>query len=191
MTEMEIQALERNHKEYVSKDKMAQICKISKRTCLYLLESGAVPCVDTKRKTHRFYIHISEVKAFLRDREIDPQKYRAPEGYYRKKRDPRVAPYYKMTEEDLQRMRSFYEDLLKDQPEVLTIEDVCAFTEYSYNMVRFWCYKKKVECFLVSQKYYIPKEYLIDFFLTPYFINKAEKNDWHREMMAEFFHPKE
>lgn len=43
---------------------------ISKATALYLLQSGAIPCKDTGKKTRRYAIKTDDVIEYLRQREI-------------------------------------------------------------------------------------------------------------------------
>lgn len=57
---------------YMTKDQMYRICHISKKTCLFLLESGLVPCLDSGKKTRRFKIKTTDVIHYLEDRDIHP-----------------------------------------------------------------------------------------------------------------------
>ena len=66
----------------ITKDQFYRICHISKRHAKYLLDSGLVKCVDSGKKTRKYKIEIKDVLAYLIDRELDPEKYRAPAGYY-------------------------------------------------------------------------------------------------------------
>ncbi len=68
---------------YMTKDQMYRICHISKKTCLFLLESGLVPCLDSGKKTRRFKIKTTDVIHYLEDRDIHPEYYKPPEGYYK------------------------------------------------------------------------------------------------------------
>ena len=66
----------------ITKDQFYRICHISKRHAKYLLDSGLVKCVDSGKKTRKYKIEMKDVLAYLIDRELDPEKYRAPAGYY-------------------------------------------------------------------------------------------------------------
>lgn len=50
---------------YMTKDQMYRICHISKKTCLFLLESGLVPCLDSGKKTRRFKIKTTDVIQYI------------------------------------------------------------------------------------------------------------------------------
>ena len=71
-----------SYPEYITKEQMYQICHISKRTCLYLLESGIVPCFDSGKKTRRYKIKTADVVEYLRRRQLSPSLFQAPSGYY-------------------------------------------------------------------------------------------------------------
>lgn len=60
-------------------------------------------------------------------------------------------------------MRQYYERLLKNNPDVMSVEQVAQFTGYNKNSVSRWCGKKELKCFYIKQRYQIPKEYLLDF----------------------------
>ena len=65
--------------EYITKDQMYRICHISKKTCLFLLESGLVPNIDSGKKTRRFKIKTEDVIDYLKSRDDYPELYKAPD----------------------------------------------------------------------------------------------------------------
>ena len=79
--------------EYITKEQMYRICHISKKTCLFLLESGLVPSVDSGKKTRRFKIKTADVIQYLRERDDYPELYKAPDGFY-KSTDCKKAPTF-------------------------------------------------------------------------------------------------
>lgn len=168
--------------EYITKEQMYRICHISKKTCLFLLESGLVPSVDSGKKTRRFKIKTTDVVQYLRERDDYPELYKAPDGFY-KSTDYKKAPSFDevFTKGDLVTMRKYYEELLINQSDVMTIEQVAEFTGYCKTSVRAWCNKQEVKCFLIRQRFQIPKEYLLDFLVSKYFIGIAVKSPKHRQ----------
>ena len=174
-----------SYPEYITKDQMYRICHISKRTCLFLLESGIVPNIDSGKKTRRFKIRTADVVEYLQQRGGSPSLYRAPNGYYAKKK---VSFDEVFTTEDLNNMRHFYENLLFDYPDVLTTVDVADFTGYNKNSVGGWCSKGHLKSFLVRQKFRIPKEYLLDFLISEQFISiavQSSKHKWFNEQIRQ------
>lgn len=77
-------------------------------------------------------------------------------------------------------MRQYYERLLKNNPDVMSVEQVAQFTGYNKNSVSRWCGKKELKCFYIKQRYQIPKEYLLDFLVSRYFIGIAVKSVKHQ-----------
>lgn len=50
ITEKYYNEILQQYPEYITKDQMYRICHISKKTCLFLLESGLVPNIDSGKK---------------------------------------------------------------------------------------------------------------------------------------------
>lgn len=157
---------------------MYRICHISKNTCLFLLESGLVPSIDNSKKTRRFKIKTSDIVRYLQERDDYPELYKAPDDFYKKAGCKKDAVF---TKSDLVTMRIYYEELLIGYPDVMTIEQVAEFTGYCKTSVRAWCSKQEVKCFLIRQRFQIPKEYLLDFLVCKYFIGIAVKSSKHRK----------
>lgn len=167
---------------YMTKDQMYRICHISKKTCLFLLESGLVPCLDSGKKTRRFKIKTADVIHYLTDRELHPEYYKPPEGYYKQ---PHIPQPRVLSEHDLLKMRQSYEKELALWPDVMTIKQVSAFTGYGKTSVERWCNKQYLKNFYIKRRYYIPKEYLIDFLVSWNFIGIVVKSENHKEMLKQ------
>ena len=166
-----------SYPEYITKDQMYRICQISKRTCLFLLESGLVPNIDSGKRTRRFKIKTTDVVAYLQQREHSPSLFRPPNGYYSKKQ---VSSSQAFSSTDIDNMRSFYSQLLQRYPDVMMVADVASFTGYHRNSVVIWCSKGYLKSYLVRQKYLIPKEYLLDFLQSDHFISIAVQSNKHK-----------
>ena len=82
-TEKKFDAIRKSYPETISKDQFYRIAHISKATALHLLQNGLVPCRDTGKKTRRYTIRTEDVITYLIDREIRPEKYAAPDHWYR------------------------------------------------------------------------------------------------------------
>ena len=164
---------------YMTKDQMYRICHISKKTCLFLLESGLVPCLDSGKKTRRFKIETSAVIRFMEDRDKRPELYKPPEGFYQKKTSELDRP---LTEADLLIMRQFFEDTLRHFPDVLTTKQVSMFTGYEESSVANWCSKQQLKSLYIKRRFHIPKEYLVDFLVSWHFIGISRKSETHRKI---------
>jgi hypothetical protein len=167
--------------EYISKEQMYRICHISKKTCLFLLESGLVPSVDQGTQTHRFQIKTTDVIQYLKDRDDYPELFKAPDGFYKGTGCKKAASFDEVfTAYDLNRMRLFYKRLLHEQPDVMTIEQVAQFTGYCKNSVGRWCSKQQLKNFFIRRRFQIPKEYLLDFLTSKYFVGISVKSEEHK-----------
>ena len=182
ITEKYCREILEQYPEYITKDQMYRICHISKKTCLFLLESRLVPNIDSGKKTRRFKIKTTDVIQYLHDRDDYPELYKAPDGFY-KGNGCRKAPSFDevFVKDDLTRMRQFYEALLQNYPDVLSVRQVAQFTGYGESSVAKWCGKQELKSFLIRQKFQIPKEYLLDFLVSRYFIGIAVKSEKHKK----------
>lgn len=75
--EAHFKEIKKQYPKTMSKDQLYRVAHISKATALYLLQSGAIPCKDTGKKTRRYTIKTDDVIEYLRQREICPEKYKA------------------------------------------------------------------------------------------------------------------
>lgn len=182
ITERYCKDILQQYPEYITKDQMYRICHISKKTCLFLLESGLVPNIDSGKQTRRFKIKTTDVIQYLKDRDDYPELYKAPDSFY-KGNGCKKAPSFDevFTHDDLIRMRQFYEKLLEKSPDVMTVEQIAKFTGYCKNSVSRWCSKEQLKSFFIRQRFQIPKEYLLDFLVSKYFIGIAVKSATHQE----------
>ena len=127
MTNEEIRKLQRQYPTYITKEQMYRICHIRKRTCLFLLESGLVPCQDSHKKTRRFKIRFDDVIQYIQCRETYPDRYLPPAGYYKnnygkthiEKPCMRIRTR-DLSEEECVIIRRYYEKCLEEQPDVMT-----------------------------------------------------------------------
>lgn len=169
--------------QYMSKEQMHKECRISKKTCLFLLESGLVPCIDSGKKTHRFLIETTEVIHYLRNRDLQPELYKAPDGFYKMRTKPYKQKIERpLTEGDLPFVRQFYEESLEHYPDVLFIKQISKFTGYGQTSVVDWCSKRQLKSFLIKARYCVPKEYLVVFLLSRHYIGISVKSRVHKTM---------
>ena len=162
ITKEECNQILREYPEYISKDQMFRLCHISKKTCLHLLQSGLVPCIDSGKKTRRYKIRTADVILYLKRRERNPQKYRPKAGYYGSSQGRRKKPAI-ITLEEKQKARELFESKLEEYPDVLTTSQVSALLDRHQSLVIRWCREEKLRSFSIRGKYRIPKEYLREF----------------------------
>ena len=68
-----------NVPDYITKEQLCKLCHISKRTALFLLRGGRIPCtLDMTKKTHSYKIKKEDAMEYLAQREQFPERYKAP-----------------------------------------------------------------------------------------------------------------
>ena len=169
-------------KEYptvATKDQFYRICCISKKTAKHLLDNGLVPCIDSGKKTRKYKIKMTYVIQYIEERDIAPEKFSAPIGWYKKdyKNEENIPKTKSLTDREKQKLRATYIRKMKGYPDVLTIKDVASITGYNRNSVSKWCTKKLLHSFDMGNQYLIPKVYLLDFMLIPHFRGIKEDPD--------------
>lgn len=153
ITEKYCNEILQQYPEYITKDQMYRICHISKKTCLFLLESGLVPNIDSGKKTRRFKIKTVDVIQYLKDRDDYPELFKAPDGFYKGKGGDKKAPSFDevFTQEDLIRIQ-IAQDTTKTKSSMRTLPLVPVFKEKllklkeqqeEYKRVCGRCYNKK------------------------------------------------
>jgi len=159
----------------MSKDKFFRICHISKRHAKYLLDSGLVPCVDSGKKTRKYTIRTQDVLTYLTDREQNPEKYRAPEGYYignsgkgRNRRRGKLASAtqtvkFSFTDEEQTALYKEWEKQAEGYQDLLTVAEVCKLTGYTSKTVLSWCSRKGLVSFRIHGQYLAPKLSLLEY----------------------------
>ena len=131
----------------ITKDQFYRICHISKRHAKYLLDSGLVKCVDSGKKTRKYKIEIKDVLAYLIDRELDPEKYRAPAGYYignsgklkrhiRRGQAPESVVIFHFTDQEKPGLLAAWEAAAADYKDLMTTAEVCELTGYGAQIGR-------------------------------------------------------
>lgn len=178
----------KKYPEIMNKEQMRIACHISKRTALYLLQFNLIPHTCTGKKTRCYSIKKSDVIAFMNDREVNPEKYIAPENWYKygsvdvKAYKIRIQPQF---DADIKKCRRFYESKLSSQPDVIDVGAVVSFTGYNRRTVSQWIRLGKLRALVLPQKYMIPKCYLIDWLCSDEYNSTNRKTREHVDMLWE------
>ena len=128
--------------EYITKEQLYQICRISKKSAQNLLERGEIPCIDSGRKTHRFLIATVDVVDYLQRRDN--------------------APRPAADETAIEKIRA----ALALYPDVLSVAQVSELTRRRSSTVTKWCRLNYVESFNAGGKNHIPKDSLMTFLIS-------------------------
>lgn len=86
----------------------------------------------------------------------------------------------------IQVMRNFYADLYRDYPDVMTSFEIQQLVGYVRSAILRWLKDGKIKSFKCAEHYKIPKAYLIDFVVSPYYQQIGLKSKKHRLDMERF-----
>ena len=145
--------------EFITKEQLYPLCKVSKKTAQHYLENGIIPCVNSGKKTRKYTIRTADVVAFLKSRDEDSYACLAPAGWYKREATehrPRIHSALMQ-----KKLRAALETILGNYPDVMTSAQVTEVTGYHHETVVRWCRKKKIECFCIRKTYWVPKVSLV------------------------------
>lgn len=109
----------------MSKDQFYKVAHISKATALFLLQTGLVPCKDSKKKTRRYTIKTKDVISYMQERIVSPEKFRAADGWYLtrsgygKSKDTGKDKLMSLTPEQCELLRQYFENELTDYNDLI------------------------------------------------------------------------
>lgn len=192
----ELAEIEEIRKEYpvtMNKDQFYQIAHISKKTALYLLSTGIIPCRDSGKKTRKYTIYTEDVIKYLIDRDIHPSRYTASEGWYcgkPGKYKPKQSSRATLMELDgnaLDRFKAYLTEEFAEADDLLTIPQVSELTGYSTTSLFRWCREKGIKHFHIRGKVLVPMIILIDFLTSEEAHKTSRKSMIHFLLIQGFF----
>lgn len=148
--------------EYISKEQFCKECHVGKKTALWLIQSGLLPAINTMRKTDRYLISRSDVARYLRNRELEPGKYR-----YVKRKCLKHQSVIDVSEGTADRLYQALIEIWASIPDVLRCREVQTLLGYNEKVITRWRKELGLKYIKVSQTIYYPKKYLIEFLLSP------------------------
>lgn len=162
--------------EFVTKDQFYRICHISKKTALYYLDNGVIPCIDSGKKTRRYKIAIKDIIFFLQDRDENPEKYYLPNHFnnpflpseirqYKAKPRPDTYKYvYKLKGiKEVKDYQKYLEQQFADYPDMMTSVQIQQVTGHSISTIVSWCKSGKVRYIRHHNTYLIQKKSVITY----------------------------
>ncbi|WP_041225751.1 MULTISPECIES: hypothetical protein [unclassified Dehalobacter] len=161
---------------FVTKDQFYRICHISKKTALYYLENGVIPCIDSGKKTRRYKIALKDIIFFLQDRDENPTKYHLPNHFnnpflpseirqYKTKPRPDTYKYvYKLKGiKEVKDYQKYLEQQFKDYPDMMTNLQIQQVTGHSISTIVSWCKSGKVRYLMHHNAYLLQKNSVITY----------------------------
>lgn len=169
---------------YVSKEQLYVICRISKRSAKYLLDNGIIPCVDTGKKTRRYRVALKDIIAYLKKRDNTGNTqipYGMTSSKSRKAKGPKTSYAQAILLGEEAEVRSYFEYIFAEFPDVLNTYDVTEMTGLSLNTVQRLIKSGTIHSLNVDRHHMVPKMYILDFVTSPKFLNiKSNSRDFQR-----------
>ena len=176
LTKKERESILSEFPEKMSKEQFYKLCHISKNHARALLTSGTVPCRVNQRATHKYEIATLDVIAYL---ESLPRVRRKRGGVPQKPKQPR--PPLVMVPQDLgYQLRAVCEATLEPFPDVMDPRQISQAIGYADTTIVKWCGEGRIRSFQIRNIYMVPKPWLIDFLLTPHFLNQTVFSLWYQ-----------
>lgn len=175
--------------EIMNKEQFRIVCHISKRTALYYLQSGLIKAENTGKKTHMWNIRKKDLISFVREYSDNPEDYLPPENWYvygKPSFNPQGYVHFFEDEKWAARSRAYYSNLLQNEKDLLNVKDIARITEYRENVVMYWIHKDKLHVHhAYGNRYLIPKEYLLNFLCSEYYMRYKHKPQKHKADMCQ------
>jgi len=180
------ESLKLQYPEYVSLNQLYKICKIAKRTALYLVKNKIIPCVENKENnTWRYKISIDDVITYLRKREqignMIPKG--AIKNKYAKKEKPTLPAILTNSKKIV---KSYFVDIFKFQPDVLDTLTVSTMTGLKKQAIRNFIRDGFLKALLYNNVYIIPKEFLIEFVLSEKYLTFRCYSEDYKKIITDF-----
>lgn len=175
--------LRKKYPAVITKNQLYQICHISKKKALWLLENKIIPCEDSGKKTRRFKIRLDDVIIFLQclDRgELDDV---IPHDIFSNgSTSVRTAQIYSNSAELCDNILSIW----STAPDMLTskqAEELCGYTNTTLNR---WIQSGMIKSYTVRNIHFIPKESLAQYLASQEGQNIVRKTALHLQLLENF-----
>ena len=150
--------------DYVTQKQLSEICGICLKTAHTWEHSGKIPyqiIYDGSIRQHA--IRLTDILSYL---------------YTEGLREPDHL--------SADALRTFYEKEFSYLPDLLLPQDICEITGFSDNTVCRWIGSGKLKVLHAGRKFAIPKEFFLNFLISPSFRNIRQKTEIQKALMKKF-----
>jgi excisionase family DNA binding protein len=185
-------ALKTQYPKYISLDQLYRICKISKRSALYLIEHKIIPAIDTGKITWRYKIAIADVITYLNIR--DKSGSMIPPGAVSSRKKERTGGRIStrksfsqiVTQGQEQEIAEYFSFIYAEYDEVLSTNDVAEMTGLNKSTILKLLQNGYIKSLADTAAYRIPKQYLLEFVVTRRFIEAQTKSETFKKILGGF-----
>lgn len=83
-------------------------------------------------------------------------------------------------------MRTFYDKHLSPYPDLLSVKDIQQITGFSSSAIVRWISTGILKAFQPGKQYIVPKDFMLDFLISPYYRSIRRKAPAQKELMDTF-----
>jgi len=191
MKQKHYESLKKQYPEFISLDQLHRVCRISKRSAQYLVEHQIIPAIDTGKQTWRYKIALDDVITYLRNREQVGSMIPCGAATSRKPKHVRIASNRKSFAQMVasgqeSEIAEYFKFIYDAYDEVLTTYDIIEMIGFEKSTVLKLLKAGAIKSITSRPKYLIPKPYLLDFVVTPRFIEYRTNSEHFRKILGGF-----
>lgn len=98
----------------------------------------------------------------------------------------RKKPDHPYNESALKAMRVFYKEMLTEYPDIFEVSDIINFTGFSKSAITNWVRNHHLDAIHYKRKFIIPKDYLLDFLTSDYYLQIIRKTNTQLKTLNAF-----
>jgi len=186
------QELKTQYPKHISLDQLYRICKIAKRSALYLIQHGEIPVIDTGKQTWRYKIAINDVITYLNRR--DKWGSMIPPGAVSSRQKDRIngkvstrKSFSQMVTPGKEReVADYFKFIYADCADVLTTIDIAEMTGLNKSTITKFLQAGYIKALMVNPKYFVPKQYLLEFVVTRRFLEAKSNSELFKKILGGF-----
>jgi hypothetical protein len=179
---MDYDYLREEYPDMISMEQLYQICHISKRKALWLLEHGVIPCEDSGKQTRRFRIWLEDTIDFLTKRDAGDLDEVIPRGEFSSGCYAETKPLL-----DSETLFSLFMKQWQNAPDMLTAKQAEALCGYGTTSINRWLQLGNVKGVLYYGANLISKESLAEYLASPEGQRISVKSEAHRLPLDECY----
>ena len=192
LTDRQVKELLIRYPDGINKEIFRKVCHVSPRTAQYLLESQLVPSEIRPQKTHRYHIATTDMIAYLRDRERNPERYNYPNekkaknqnSKRRKRRTSNRPSGHQLMTLSVEVYQKACQHAICELPDVVSIQQVRQVIGYSEKTICLWCKERRLFSIKIRGHVLVPKISLYEFMLSEGFQSIKIKSVSHWDLLS-------
>jgi len=174
----------------ISLDQLYRICRISKRSALYLIQNGIIPATDTGKKTWKYRIFIEDVIDYLRHRDqygsMIPRGAASSRTKKQKKTGDCNSFAYILYPGQVGEIAEYFEFIYADYADILSADDIADMTGLNRSTITNMLKAGHIKSLMDRPQYLIPKQYLMEFVITQKYLKAKTRSEQFAKVIGGF-----